>query len=397
MRANRCFAMLLLAVPFVTACTLGGERAGMLPSQSTSVPGAIAPLPAVASRAGQAYVYTNSLLAAPHMQVPRAAHTATLLADGQVLITGGFRTEGTHELAIADAELYDPTTDTFQRISSMTAPRSGHTATLLANGEVLLVGGWGVNQRIVSAELYDPRTQTFRATASLMAPRASMTATRLADDRVIIIGGESARNTPQLVTEIYDPATSTFVASASLTSGRSAHTTTLLQNNTVLVAGGSAGNDHVLASAEIFDPRTATFTPTGSMGAVRYKHAAVLLSSGDVLLIGGSNQDDWTGKYTSTEQYSPATGTFRQTTPLAGERFKLPDGVALLRDGTVLVGSGNVLVERYNTANQRFMPSTRLDTTYYYTVLTLLQDGRVLLTGGYDDAIQPTSKAWMFS
>ena len=213
----------------------------------------------------------------------------------------------------------------------------------------------------------------------------------------MIIGGDTARNTAQLVAEVYDPAIQAFAASGSLTTGRSAHTATLLHDGTVFIAGGSAGNEQVLASAEVYDPRGGAFTATGSMYAVRYKHAAILLPTGRVLIIGGSNQNDWTGKYTSTEQYDPTTRTFSKTASLTGERFKLSDGVVLLNNGDVLVGSGNAQMELYDSANQQFLLSTRLDSAYYYTVLTVLQDGRVLLTGGYDSAIQPTLKAWIYS
>ena len=393
----RRLMMLALVVPVATACTLRQDHTNsdLPPSPSTQVlrPSASS----TSSTPPHHHHYTNTLSTALTMQVPRAAHSATLLSDGQVLIAGGFRTEGTNEIAIASAELYDPATDAFQEIGPMTEPRSGHTATLLPSGEVLVVGGWGPQQRIATAELYNPQTRRFRAVGSLATPRASMTATLLPDGQVIIIGGDSARNTPQLIAEEYNPDTQTFTASGSLSVGRSAHTATLLQDGTVLVAGGSAGSDHVLASAEIYYPKTKTFKATGSMYQVRYKHAAVALPTGHVLLIGGSNQNDWTGKYRSTEEYDPASGTFRQAASLADERFKLPDGVVLLTNGNVLVGSGNAQMEIYNTTKEQFQPSSRLDTTYYYTVLTLLQDGRVLLTGGYDSGIRPTTKAWIYS
>jgi len=75
------------------------------------------------------------------MNAERAAHTVTRLPDGKVLIAGGFREEGTSEIAIASAEIFDPGTNTFMSTSDMTAPRNGHTATLLPNGKVLLAGG----------------------------------------------------------------------------------------------------------------------------------------------------------------------------------------------------------------------------------------------------------------
>jgi hypothetical protein len=246
--------------------------------------------PSTADASKQAVTYLDQLSPALKMNTHRAAHTATLLPDGKVLIAGGFREEGTAEISIASAEIYDPETNTFTPTSDMNEGRSGHTATLLSNGKVLIVGGWGPSHRLATAELYDPHAGTFSYTASLSAPRAGMTATLLKDGRVLMAGGDSARNTPQLVAEIYDPDTKTFALAGSLNTGRSAHTATLLNDGTVLIAGGSSGDSSVLASAEVYNPTTGKFTLTGSMSRVRYKHAAVLLQDGNVLVIGGSNQ-----------------------------------------------------------------------------------------------------------
>ena len=383
----------------------GGLVVAMLLAQCSNVPAReTTQLPAVVSVSPTASVvpappsptaYVDRLAPAAAMGVARAAHSATLLPDGRVLVVGGFREEGTREVAIADAELYDPTTNTFAPTGKLNEARSGHTATALPTGEVLIVGGWGVNQRTATAELYDPRSGTFRFTGSLTAPRASMTATLLPDGRVVILGGDAARNVSALVVEVYDPLTAAFTSGGSLLTGRSAHTATLLGDGTILVAGGGAGNDRVLASAERYDPRTGLATPTADLQMVRYKHAAVRLANGDVLLIGGANQRDWTGKYTSTEVYNPQTGAWALGPPLGNERFKLADAAVLLGDGSVLVGGGNRQMERLDLQGQ-WQPSTRLDDDYFYTVLTPLHDGRVLITGGYDAAIQPTTKAWLY-
>jgi hypothetical protein len=171
--------------------------------------------------------YLNCLSPALKMNIERAAHTATLLPDGKVLISGGFREEGTSEIAIASAEIFDPATNSFTPTGDMNEPRDGHTATLLPNGQVLIVGGWNQSSRSSTAELYDPRTGMFEYTGSMMAQRQGMTATLLKNGQVLIAGGDSARNTPQLTAELYDPVTKTFIPTGTLNNGRSAHTATL--------------------------------------------------------------------------------------------------------------------------------------------------------------------------
>ena len=106
----------LLVVPFLAACTLGDEHINPQFQSSPSTPALNPSTVSKPTSQTRLHNYTNNLSAALRMHVPRAAHSATLLADGQVLIAGGFRTEGTSEIAIASAELYDPATDMFQEI-----------------------------------------------------------------------------------------------------------------------------------------------------------------------------------------------------------------------------------------------------------------------------------------
>src|SRR4030067_2777245 len=123
--------------------------------------------------------YLNCLSPVLTMNVERAAHTATLLSDGKVLIAGGFREEGTSEIAIASAAIFDPSTNIFTNTGDMNEPRDGHTATLLKNGQVLIAGGWNQSGRTSTAELYDPQTGKFEYTGSMMAPRQGLTAALL--------------------------------------------------------------------------------------------------------------------------------------------------------------------------------------------------------------------------
>src|SRR4051812_11845096 len=154
---------------------------------------------------------------------------------------------------------------TFTATGSMTNPRTGHTATLLPNGKVLIVGGISylapTAQGLSSAELYDPLTGTFSPTGSMSIPRLSHTATLLPDGRVLIAGG-FADSANQAITgttataELYDPGTGTFAPAGRMSVPRFSHSATLLNNGEVLIAGGD-GDPAAMsepATAELYDP-----------------------------------------------------------------------------------------------------------------------------------------------
>jgi hypothetical protein len=246
----------------------------------------------------------GSLTAATPMLQPRSGHTATLLPDGNVLIEGGMRR---NQDFCKSAELYDPATGKFQPTGEMRLGRVGHVAVLLQSGKVLVAGGWVGHDTTDEAELYDPSTGKFTAISKMTTRRARPSATLLANGNVLIAGGEDhdARDAAIASAEIFDVDTLRFRPTGALHRVRSGQTATLLPDGRVLMAGG--GNSVLLAGAELYDPKTGTFSETGSLITPRYKHTAGLLPGGRVLIAGGSDQRDWNGNLSSAEVYDPRT------------------------------------------------------------------------------------------
>ena len=302
--------------------------------------------------------------------------TTTKLADGRVLVTQGCGTA---------AELYDPTTGAFSATGSMRANRAGKAATLLRDGRVLFTGGYdcgraGEDGIWATAEIYDPTTGTFGATGSMATGREFHTATLLADGRVLIAGGytapppaaaggitlasvQTAESAASVLAtaEIYDPTTGTFSKTGSMSTFRDHHTATLLgrrprarhrwrrrglrqqhgpptcttrrparsarparsrsaagstpprclADGRVFVLGGRSPKDSVYDSAEMYDPSGGTFRAAGKMGEGRQQHTATLLADGRVLIAGGywSDGTQWR-VLSSTEMFDPGTGDF---------------------------------------------------------------------------------------
>src|SRR5690349_10154949 len=137
------------------------------------------------------------------LNVPRVGHTATLLNDGRVLIAGGRSMTKGVVTPLSSAELYDPASGTFSLTGNMTTGRSYHTATVLFDGRVLITGGDDGNyEGITSAELYDPATGTFSAAGHMSEARGA--ATLLSTGKVLLSGANDRS------LELYDPATGTF-------------------------------------------------------------------------------------------------------------------------------------------------------------------------------------------
>ena len=386
-----------------------GAAIGLAPG-ATSVTARIGSVSAGAVLA----VSTDTWSAAPQMPTERVAgHTATLLADGRLLVLGGVKATG----GTASADLLDPSTSTWASVAPMSRVRSSHAATLLADGRVLVTGGSTplasatpgyVND--ASAEIYDPVANTWTATPSMSVARAHHTATLLPDGKVLVVGGENAQYVVEASAEVYDPVANAWSAPrAQPVSPRSQHTATLLPSGRVLIAGGFDIVNGLLtpsAGAELYDPvlQTSTstdvhgvtttvvtgqdFTATAPMATPHYGHSATRLADGRVVVVGGNT--------TQTEIYDPTAATW--TTQGATTATHTAHGAALLADGRILVVGGTQSAqpgaELFDPATGQWTATSQMLVARGNATATRMPDGSVLACGGAPDTAGVDCETW---
>jgi N-acetylneuraminic acid mutarotase len=313
------------------------------------------------------------------MGTARYSHTATLLPNGKVLIVGGRTGVDNSMLAqalpSASAELYDPSSNTWSPTASLAAARDQHTATLLSNGKVLVAGGDDHG----TAELYDPSSGTWSPAGTMAEPRSQHTATLLLTGNVLVAGGSHGTTSA----ELYDPSTNSWSAARDLNSARRDHTATLLPGGNVFVDGGYGQR-----SGELYDPSSNVWSSTGAawFGQVRRYHTASLLPNGKVLIAGGEKA----GMYFigSATIYDPSSNTWSS----AGRMVRSRQGhtATLLSTGKVLVAGGvgfslfgiYSVAELYDPSSDSWSKAGPLTTARWKHTATLLPSGKVLFAGG---------------
>lgn len=252
------------------------------------------------------------------MTLARGGHTATLLPDGRVVVIGGESDPDAPIGARPAAEVYDPATNEWTPLQPVAADgvtsantsfsRRNHTATMLANGQLLIAGGepsratGGGSDLLATAGVYDPTANTWTRTGDMTAGRGGHTASLLPDGKILVVGGQTGgshgyraefattRRAPGTA-DIFDPATSQWTSTAAPVEERTSHTATVLGDGRLLVVGGDGEGGGVvapLASAERYDPVTGVWTSFG-MTTPRSRHAAVVLPDGTVLVTGGTS------------------------------------------------------------------------------------------------------------
>ena len=317
----------------------------------------------------------------------REAHTATLLPSGNVLVAGGTDGRGT---ALASAEVYVPRANQWAHAASMTTTRLDHTATLLSNGKVLVAGGLDgpiPSNSLASAEVYDPATDRWSAVAPMTTSRSRHTATLLRDGRVLVVGGLSVSLRAAGLSvgrpsdaEVYDPKTNRWSPTGAMALYRRDQTATPLQDGRVLVAGSQ--DDVTFNWTETYNAGIDEWTQSARMASGRSGHTASLLNDGDVLVMGGVSQGPNSPpiELTSAEVYHPATNRWSAVASMA--QVHIGATATLLRDGRVLVVGGTGRPELYDpTTNRWSLTGASMDR--YRQTATRLNDGRVLIAGGY--------------
>lgn len=324
----------------------------------------------------------------------RAWHTATVLPDGRVLVVGG---QGHDMRRLRSVEVWDPATSASGPTGRLAMVHLAHTATLLPDGRVLVVGGLTKGGSSTSeAEVWDPVTGSFESAGALIEARAWHTATALADSRVLVFGGEGGggRLVPATA-EVWDPATASFAPAGSIPEVRFGHTATALPDGRVLmvISHGDEACECYLGAALLWDPAGASFTPTGAPIEVRHFHTATLLPDGRVLVVGGAGEGE--RSLASAEVWDPATGSFTPAGSLVEARQRhdaalLPDGRVLVVAGLGVPGDGGdtpalTSAEIWDPGTGMFSLAGSLTKVRMLHTVTALLDGRVLVLGGAAD------------
>lgn len=185
------------------------------------------------------------------MITTRRGHTATTLSDGRVLLAGGVTCcDAAGELIAGTAEIFDPVHGGFQPTGSLGTARAFHSATLLPDGRVLVTGGIvdDVNTT-TSSEIYDPSTGLFGPAGSTQVGRFAHSAIVLTDGRVLVLGGQSA----SAATDLYDPAADRWFPGPALEPAWAASTATLLAGGKVLVFGGQDAQGFPVPTVMLFE------------------------------------------------------------------------------------------------------------------------------------------------
>ena len=292
---------------------------------------------------------------APPAQVTNQNQKAAIPAAGDVLIAGG---ADASNQSLASAEFFDPSSRQFIATGTAASGRAAASSAALSATQVLLDGGFSGRASIKNfslalrgsvlsgAEIFDETTGAFSPAGKMATPRMGFTATELNNGKVLVVGGQDNLGNVLDTAELYDPGAHKFVAvSNTMSDRRMFHTATLLLSGKVLIVGGASNlSGDTTSSADLYDPASNSFTAAPlPMDHQRAAHAATLFTAGPlagkVLITGGVGGSSFFFKDSSAEVYDPASQQFTLLSSFMNEPRALHTAT-LLDNGSVLLAGG---------------------------------------------------------
>lgn len=298
--------------------------------------------------------------------LPRFGHYAWLLSDGRVLIGGGFTSSVAND--VEEFQIYDPETNSWLLITPDERQSTMTSIVKLSENRYMFIGIAASGEELAgAAEIFDTDKQSWRQLPSPSTVRPSPATVMLQDGRVLVIGGWDIRDydgsRPPVYlkdTEIFDPDTETWQQAASMNHTASQQAVALLQDGRVMVVHS------FLSSAEIYDPADDSWMLTAEIDGIPYSPRAVVLSDGRVLLTGVISDELEDSRH--IERYDPDTDTWIPIDPETGEEIEAP----------------KIVSEIYDPANDTWTATEAMDEVHTSHTITLLPDGRAIVTGGLD-------------
>lgn len=336
------------------------------------------------------------------MIVERGNHSMTLLLDGRVLITGGVafnkdnnsQFTGNNIQTLKSAEIFDPKTNEFSKISDMNLAHSGHHTILLKSGSVLILDD---NQ----CEIFNPNTNKFTLAGKLKTSVDS--AFLMPDSNALIIGIENNKNAEKkLVVEIYDTKTNSSKIVNKFQFDRHNSNIVKLNDNKIFLVGGfqfiyknnGPLKSELVKTAEIYDYLSNKITCAANINLPRQDASATLLDSGEILIAGG--QDDKNVQVAQSEIYNPYKNKFTVGASMIKPKSNLK--TLKLANGEVVFIGGNSVIEKYNTKSNKFelIEGTDLGDSDRQNII-MLKNNNILITGGFKNAYDTVKDSWLLS
>lgn len=352
----------------------------------------------------------NFKLTTSLLKEPRMHHSATTLPNGQIGIIGGecdLDLENNRLDRITNnLELWDPQTHQWVQARPMRTKRRNHTATLLPDGRILIVGGRSLASITESTEIYDFTKDQWKGTGKTENKHDDHIALLLPDNKVLLVMNPGQfRNTH---TEVWDIKTKKWSNAGALHIDRRYFTATLLKNGQVLVAGGNSysGDEHDPKFCEIWYPETNEWEKTFELKQPRNGHTATLLADGRILIVGGYYNEEYID---AVEILDPEQKTSKIVAPLKQRRGM--HSATLLSNGNVVIAGGlyntdeagyrdfrlPTAIELWDAKTENWEPAGNLQTGRRYHTASLLAEDKVLFVGGEDSNLNPLASAECWS